>query len=44
MPVYLRTFYVQKLNKMFVDQKKEAEKQMKTSKSSIAKAPKIPRR
>ena len=44
MPVYLRTFYVQKLNKMFTDQKKEAEKQMKTVKSSMPKAPKIPRR
>ena len=44
MPVYLRQFYIQKLNKMFTDQKKEAEKQMKTIKSSMPKAPKIPKR
>jgi hypothetical protein len=44
MPVYLRTFYIQKLNKMFGDQKVEHEKQMKTMQSNMPKAPKMRKR
>ena len=44
MPIYLRTFYIQKLNKMFKDQKKDYEKQMKSMRSNKAKVPKIRKR
>ena len=33
MPVYLRTFYIRKMSKMFSDQKKEHEKAMKKQKA-----------
>ena len=41
MPVYLRTFYIRKLQKMFDDQKKQHEKEMK---KVSARTPKIGRR
>jgi hypothetical protein len=37
MPVYLRTFYLRKLQKMFDDQKKQHEKQMKQIKNKSSK-------
>ena len=44
MPVYLRTFYLHKLNKMFTDQKKEQEKQSKAMRSKMPKTPKLRKR
>ena len=44
MPVYLRSFYIGKLNKMFSDQKEDHEKQMKTIRSKMPKTPKMRRR
>ena len=45
MPVYMRTYYIRKLNKLFEDQNKEHEKAMKKMQSkSRASAPKMKRR
>ena len=44
MPVYLRTFYIQKLNKMFTDQNKEQEKRLKSIRSNKPKVPKMRKR
>jgi len=41
MPVYLRVYYIRKLSKMFADEKKQHEKQMRQIKS---KSPKKGRR
>tara|TARA_Y100001972_G_C7585999_1_gene293824 strand:+ start:738 stop:872 length:135 start_codon:yes stop_codon:yes gene_type:complete len=41
MPVYIRAFYIGKLNKMFADQKKELDKQTKATKKSMPKVPKF---
>ena len=45
MPVYMRLYYMRRLNKLFEDQNKSREKSMKEMKSkSRAMAPKIKRR
>ena len=41
MPVYMRTFYLRKLQKLFDSQKKEHEKAMKKARKSSPKSPKI---
>jgi hypothetical protein len=45
MPVYLRTFYILKMSKMFKDQKKEHDKQIKKaqSRSKRSGSPKVPK-
>ena len=49
MPIYLRSFYIRRLSKLFKDQKKEHDKQIKKAQSRTRsaprpKAPKIRRR
>ena len=45
MPVYLRTFYILKMSKMFKDQKKEHDKQLKKAHSRSKSTPrsKVPK-
>ena len=45
MPVYLRTFYILKMSKMFKDQKKQHDKQLKKSQSRQRSTPrsKVPK-
>jgi len=44
MPVYLRIFYLHKLNKLFKDKNKAQEDAMKKARNSAPKSPKMRRR
>ncbi len=44
MPVYLRTFYIKRIESIHKEQKKEHEKAMKQAKSRSKTAPKIPKK
>ena len=42
MPVYLRTFYIKRLQKIFDNQKKEHDKAVRQAKSKQSKSPQRP--